>query len=75
MGHHSKETTSPTVAMIDLKCSPISNSRDRGRHVQVHLKCLQHRVQTIQSIGRHHPPLLHTDNFLAHLGDLPLASQ
>jgi len=39
-----------------------------------HLKCLQHWLETIQSIGRHHPPQLHTDNFPPHLGDLPFAT-
>ena len=75
MGHCGKNMTSPMVAMVDLKCSPLNNSQDRGRHLRAHLECLQHRLVTIQSIGRHRPPPLHTDKFLAHLGDLPLGSK
>jgi len=74
MSHVCKDTTSPTVAMVDMKCSPLSSSPDRGCHLPSHLECLQHWLQTIQSIGRHRPALLHMDNFPAHLGDLPLAS-
>ena len=36
------------------------NSPDRGIYLQVHLECLQHRLETIKSLGRHSPPLLHT---------------
>jgi hypothetical protein len=64
-----------TVAVVQLKCSPLSNSPDRGRHLQAHIECLQHRLQTMQSTGQHCPPLLHTDNFPAYLGDLQFASQ
>jgi hypothetical protein len=75
MGHRGKDTTSPKVAMADLKCSHLSNSPDRGHHLQAHLECLQHKLATIQSIGRHRPPQLHTDKFAVHLGDLPFSSQ
>jgi hypothetical protein len=75
MGHRGKDMTSPKVAMVALKCTPLSNSPDRGRHLQVHLECLQDRLETIQSIRQHCHPLLHTDKFPAHLGDLPFASQ
>jgi len=40
---------------------PLGNSPDRSRHLQVHLECLQHQLETIQSIGRYRPCLLHTD--------------
>jgi len=48
MGHRGKDTTSPKVAMVDLKCSPLGNSPDRGRHFQAHLKFLQPQLATIQ---------------------------
>jgi len=75
MGHCGKDTTSPKVAMAVLKCFTLSNSPDRGCHLQVHLECLQYQLETIQSIRWHRPPLLHTDKFPAYLGDLPLALQ
>jgi len=74
MGHLGKDTTSPNVAMVDLKGSPFSKSPDRDSHLLAHLKSFQHRLETIQSIGRHCPPLLHRDKFSAHLGDLTLAT-
>jgi hypothetical protein len=76
MGYRGKYTTSPKVAIVDLKCSPLRNSPDKGRHLQAYLEYLQDRLQTIQSIGQHHPPLLHTtETFPAQLPDLPLSSQ
>jgi len=75
MGHHSKDTISPKEVMVDHTCSPFSNSPDRGRHLQVHLECLQHCVETFQSFRRPLPLLLHTGNVQAHQGDPPLASQ
>ena len=75
MGHHGKDTTSPKEVMVHHKCSPLSNSLDRGCHLQAHLGCLQHRLETFQSFGQPLPPLLHTDDFPAHLGDPQLASQ
>jgi len=68
MGHRGKDTTSPKEDMVDLNWSPLSNSQDRGHH-------LWHQLETFQSIGQHLPALLHTDKFLAHLGDLPVTSQ
>jgi hypothetical protein len=73
MGHCGKHMISPQEVKVDLKCSPISNSQDMGRHPQPHLECLQYRLKTIQPFGRHVPPLLHQDNFLGYLGDPPLA--
>ena len=75
MGHHGNLMISPTEVMVDLECSPLSNSLDMGRHLEAHLEVLQHRLETIQSFGCHHPRLLHQDNCPAHLGDPPLASQ
>jgi len=40
--------------------------------LQAHLECLHHQLETFHSIGRHHPALLHTDNFPAHRGDIPI---
>jgi len=56
MGHRCKDTTSPNVVMVDLKCSPLSNSQGRGPHLQAHLECLQHWLETFQSFSRHLPP-------------------
>jgi len=75
MGHRGKETTSPKEDILDLKCFRLTNLQDRGRHLQAHLKCLQHWLGTFQSISRHLPALLHTDIFAAHLGEIPLASK
>jgi hypothetical protein len=75
MGHHGKHMISTLEAMVDLKCSPLSNLQDMGRHLQAHLECLQHGLETIQSFGRPLPLPLLQDNFLAHLVDPPLASQ
>jgi hypothetical protein len=75
MGNHGHDRTSPKENTVNLNCSLLSNSHDRGRHLQVHLECRQHRLESFQSISRHLPSLLHRDKFLAHLGDLPLASQ
>jgi len=72
IGYSGKDTTSPKEVMVDLKCYPLSNSQDRSCHLQIHLKCLQHRLETIQSFRRQLPPLLQTDNFPAHLGDPPI---
>jgi len=75
MGHRGKDTISLKEVMVDLKCSPLSNSQDRGRHLQAHLEYLQHRPETIQWCSWHVPLLLHTGNFPAHLGAPPWASQ
>jgi len=64
MGHRGKDTTSPKEDIVDLKCSHLGNSQDRGRHLQVHLECHQHRLETFQSVGRDLPALLHTDKSL-----------
>jgi len=61
--------------MVDLKCSPLSNWPERGCHLQAHLQCLQHQLESIASSGRHRPQLLHTDKLPAHLGDHPLSFQ
>jgi hypothetical protein len=74
MGHRGKHMISPKEDMADLRCSPLSNSQDIGRHLQAHLECIQHHLETILSFGELHPPLRHQDNFPAHLGDPPLAS-
>ena len=75
MGHRGKDMISPKEVMVDHKWSPLSDSPDRGRHLQTHLECLKHCLETFQSFGRPLPPLLLTDNFQVHLGDPPLASQ
>jgi hypothetical protein len=54
---------------------PLSNVQDMGNHLQEHPKCLQHRLETIQSFGRLRPPQLHQDDCPAHLGDPPFAFQ
>ena len=51
MGHRGKHLISPKEDMVDLKCSPLSNSQDMGHHLQAHLECLQHRLETTQSFG------------------------
>ena len=48
MGHRGKDMISPNDEMVDLNCSPLSNSQVMGRHLQAHLECLQHRLATIQ---------------------------
>jgi len=75
MGHLGQDTISSKKVMVDLKCSPLSNSPDRGHHLQGHLKSLQHRLESFHLFRRQLPPLLHMDNFPAHLEDAPLASQ
>jgi len=75
MGYRVKHMLSLKEVMVDLKCSPVSNSQDMGRHLQEHNKCLQHSLETIQSFGPLHPSLLHQVNFPSHLGDPPLTSQ
>jgi hypothetical protein len=74
MGHRGKDTISPQEVMVDLKCSPLSNSPDRGRHLQAHPECLQRSLEAFQSFGRPHPLRHHMDNFPAHLDDPSLAS-
>jgi hypothetical protein len=71
MGHRGKDTIYPKEVMVDLKCSPLSNSPDRGRHLQAHLECLQHCLEAFQSFGRPLPPRHRMDNFPAHLEDPP----
>ena len=75
MGHCGKHMISPKEVMVDLKCSPLNNSQDRGCQLQAHFALLQHCLKTIQSFGWHVPPLLHLDNFPVHLGDPASASQ
>jgi len=65
----------PVEVMVDLECSPLSISQDRGCHLQVHLVCLQHPLETFQSFSRQLLPLLHMDKFPAQLGDPPSVSQ
>ena len=72
MGHHGKGMFSPKAVMVHLKCSPLSSSQNLLRHLQSHLECLQHRVITIQSLGRDLPPLQHQNNLPAHLRNPPL---
>ena len=75
MGSHGKEMISPKEVLVHLKCSSLSNSQDRGHHLQAHLECLQHCLHTIQSFGPYHPTQVVTDNLPTHLGDPRLASQ
>jgi hypothetical protein len=75
MGHRGKHMICPKEDMVDLKCSPRSNLQDMGRHLQVHLECLQHRLDPIHSLGRPVPLPLLQDNVPAHLVYPPLASQ
>jgi len=75
MGHCGKHMISPKELMVDLKYSPLSNSQGMGRHLQAHLRCIQHALKIIQPMGRYLPPLLHRDNFLAHQGVPPLSSE
>jgi len=75
MGHRGKHMISPKEVMVDLECSPLSNSQHMGRHLHAHLECLQHHLKTIPSFGQPLPPLLYQDIFPAHLGGPPLASQ
>jgi len=75
MGDRSKHMISPKEVMVDLKCSPLSNSHDMGHHLQAQLECIQHRLETIQSSSRPLLLPLRQDNFPAALVDLPLASQ
>jgi hypothetical protein len=48
---------------------------DVGRHLQMHMECLQHRLETMQSLGQHLPLSPRCINFLVYLVDLPLAFQ
>jgi len=75
MGHRGKHMISLKEDMVDLKCSPLSNSQNMGRHLQAHLECLQHCLQTIQSFGQTLSLLQLQDNVPACLVDPPLASQ
>jgi len=75
MANHGKHMISAKEDMEDLKCSPLSNSHDLGHHLQAHLECLQHRLESIQSFGRPLPPPLQQDNFPANVGDPPFTSQ
>jgi len=75
MGNRGKHMIFPKEDMVDLECSPLSNSHDMGYHLHEHLQCLQHRLETILSVGRLRPLLLHQDNFVAHLADPLLPSQ
>ena len=75
MGHRGKDTISTKEDIVDLECCPLSNSQDMGRHLQAHLECLQHRLETIQSFGRPLLLPLLQDKFPAHLVDPPLGSQ
>jgi hypothetical protein len=75
MAHRGKHMISRKEDMMDLKCSPLSNSQDMGCHPQAHLKCLQHRRETIQSFARPLPVPALQDNFQAHLVNPPLASK
>jgi len=75
MGHRGRDTISSKEVMVDLKYSPLSNSPDRGRHLQAHLECLPHCLETFQSFSRPLPPRHHMDKFPVHLEDSPLASQ
>jgi hypothetical protein len=72
MGHCGKHMISPKEVMVDLRCSPLSNSQNMGHHLQEHLKCLQQYLEAIQSLSQHLLPVLHKDNFPAHLGDPPI---
>jgi hypothetical protein len=74
MGDCGQDTTSPKLALVDRKYSPLSNVLDRGHDLQGRLECPQDRLETIQPICRQYPPLLHTDKFPEYMGDLPLAS-
>jgi len=56
ISHHGKDMTSPMEGMVKLKCSPLNNSQIRRHHLQGHLDCLQYRLETFQSFGRHPLP-------------------
>ena len=73
MSHRGKDSISPKVDMVDLKCSPLRNSQDMDRHLQAHLECLQLHLNTIQSFGRRLLLQLLQDNIPAHLVDSSLA--
>jgi len=75
MGQRGKHKISPKKVMVDLECSPLSNSQDMSPHLQTHLECLQHCLEKFQSFCRQLPPLLHRDNFPGYLGDPPVGSQ
>jgi hypothetical protein len=72
MGHCGKDMISPKDVMVDLKCSLPSNSQDRGLHLQAHVECLQHHLETIESLSQPIPSQLLTDNFPVHWEDPPL---
>jgi hypothetical protein len=56
MGDRGKDTISPKEVVVDIKCSHLSNSHQRGRHLQEHLECLQNHPETIPSFGSPLPP-------------------
>jgi len=69
IGHCDIHMITPKEVMVDLKYSPLSNSQDKGHHLQVHLECLQNRSETLQSFGWHLLSQLNRYNFLVHWGD------
>jgi len=75
MGHRGKDTIPSKEVMVDLKCSPLSNSQHRGCQLQADLGCLKHHLKMMQSFGRHLPPQLHMAHFAAQLGDTPWSFQ
>jgi hypothetical protein len=75
MSYRSRDATSPQEVMVDLKCSPLSNSQDRGHHLMEYLKCLQPEQETIQWVYRRLPRSFHNENFAVSLWDLPLESK
>jgi hypothetical protein len=48
MGQRGKQKIYPKEDMVDLKCSPLSNSKGKGRHPQAQHECVQHHLDTIQ---------------------------
>jgi len=73
MGHRGKHMISTKEDMVEHKCSPLSNSQNMGRHLQVHLEWLQHRLETIQSFGWPLRLPLLQDNFPAHMVHPPIS--
>jgi len=58
MDHRGKPMISPKEDMLHLKYFPLSNSHEMGRHLQAHVKCLQHSLETMQLLSGYLPPPL-----------------
>lgn len=73
MTHHGKDMKFPRAVMVDLKWSLHHMSQNKNHHLQAHLKCLQHHLESIHSCGAHLPALLYQGLLLTYMRD-PLSA-